>query len=81
MPQCKERCWPSTGWGTSQCLRPAKKEGYCIQHHPDSIKKRRIKQDKKWAWKRIIEAAQSENRVRYWCSNNGYILVNTTKTP
>ena len=36
--QCKEEIMD--GWHFRGCSRKAKKDGYCTQHHPDTIAKR-----------------------------------------
>jgi len=36
--QCSSHVW--NGWGHRRCLRRAWKDGYCKQHHPDTVKKR-----------------------------------------
>jgi len=39
--------WPSS----HQCTRKAVVDGYCKQHHPDAVKKRREESDRKFAEK------------------------------
>ena len=41
--RCKERVWRNHTWKPSRCARFAVKDGYCKQHHPDSVKLRREK--------------------------------------
>lgn len=49
--KCKESVmWDS--WHSSQCTRKIWKDGYCKQHHPDSVKARRVASDKRWEEKR-----------------------------
>lgn len=73
---CKERVWHYHGHQfTTQCSREAKIDGYCKQHHPDSIKKRKAKQQQRWEKSRIQLAAQRENRIRIWANENGFKLV------
>jgi hypothetical protein len=43
---CKESIMH--GFHLRQCSRNAVKDGYCTQHHPDSVKARRDKQDAEW---------------------------------
>lgn len=46
---CKERVWSGDAWSRSRaCSRKAVKDGYCKQHHPDSVKARRKASDDKW---------------------------------
>jgi hypothetical protein len=48
--QCKERVYGD--WGRShQCSRKAVKDGYCKQHHPDTVKARREKSEARAAEK------------------------------
>jgi len=48
-------------WGrTHQCPRDAKKDGYCMQHHPDSVAKRRAKSDARFEEKRARAHAPYE---------------------
>jgi len=52
----KERCRAIIHSGTlgiikTQCLRRATKDGYCWQHHPDAVKKREEKAEKRLAAK------------------------------
>lgn len=48
--QCKEEVsdrW--TRWPRFyQCKRAAVKDGYCKQHHPDAVAKRRVEADERW---------------------------------
>lgn len=51
--QCKARISSAGTWHRDpQCSRQAKKDGYCIQHHPDTVaerdKKRRKADDIAW---------------------------------
>ena len=63
--QCKKMV-PGSGWGTfRQCSRKAVKDGYCKQHHPDSVKARddasmakfRAKCDQAYEKSRLANAA------------------------
>ena len=40
-PQCKKMVMSLGGWYSRQCYRKSVKDGYCKQHHPDSVKARR----------------------------------------
>ena len=44
--RCKKQVWGS--WTYYQCSRKIWKDGYCKQHHPDSVKERERKRDEKW---------------------------------
>jgi hypothetical protein len=44
--RCKERVM--TGWHFHQCSRNAVNDGYCKQHHPESIAARQVESDKKF---------------------------------
>lgn len=44
--RCKEKVWG--GFHFHRCLRKAVKDGYCKQHHPDSVAKRREASDKRY---------------------------------
>ena len=42
--KCKKQVW--NNWNPCQCSRNAAKDGYCKQHHHDSVKARREKSDR-----------------------------------
>jgi len=44
--RCKERVF--SGWNNYQCSRKPVKDGYCKQHHPDTIKARKEKSEQKY---------------------------------
>ena len=44
--RCKEKVWE--GFHSHRCLRKAVKDGYCTQHHPDSVAKRRAKSEERY---------------------------------
>ena len=54
--RCKEEVQDSGGWHWYQCQRKPKKDGFCKQHHPDTIaeKQRKSKEkfDKGWDLRR-----------------------------
>jgi hypothetical protein len=56
---CKQSVYVASGnWGHShQCSRKVKLDGYCKQHHPDTVKARDDAQRAKWA----AESAAREN--------------------
>lgn len=45
--RCKEQVWQNGCFRTSRCSRYAVKDGYCKQHHPDSVKARREESERK----------------------------------
>ena len=46
--RCKERVYGIGVWHDYQCNRKAWKDGYCKQHHPDTVAERRRKSDEKY---------------------------------
>jgi hypothetical protein len=64
--QCIEKVFPS-GMNfprAMQCSRAAKKDGFCLQHHPDAVAERRRKADERYKaqqekspWRRIERMA------------------------
>lgn len=44
--QCKSHVMPSNMYRTFQCQRSVWKDGYCKQHHPETVRVRREKRDK-----------------------------------
>lgn len=44
-------------WG-HQCSRKAVKDGYCLQHHPDSVAERRAKRDAGASWEHALFAKE-----------------------
>lgn len=46
--QCKKTIYTGTWARSSQCSRKAVADGYCKQHHPDSVKARREKSAARW---------------------------------
>jgi hypothetical protein len=39
--KCKEQVRGVVGFGSHRCYRKAVKDGYCKQHHPDTVAQRR----------------------------------------
>lgn len=62
--RCKERVWSEGMARSHQCNRKAVKDGYCKQHHPDSVKARQ-------------EA--SEARYREQVAKNPYVQLTNLK--
>jgi len=50
--RCKSRVWPSGSMRDYPCSRNAWKDGFCKQHHPDTVKARREKQESELREKR-----------------------------
>jgi hypothetical protein len=46
MSDCKEQIWGN--YRHVGCSRKAVVDGYCKQHHPDNVNKRREESDRKW---------------------------------
>lgn len=71
---CKEMCPTNFGGNHSNisCSRPAKKDGYCLQHHPDSIKKREVKANDKWRREHLKEMLEKEKHAIRFLENRGY---------
>ena len=46
--RCKERVWSAGAIGSHRCYRKAVKDGYCKQHHPDAVAKRRDESMARW---------------------------------
>jgi Zn-dependent M32 family carboxypeptidase len=54
--KCKEKVYPSERWGSfhgHQCHKNIWKDGYCKQHHPDTVEARHEAREK--VWKQKIE--------------------------
>lgn len=48
MKKCKEHISDKTYLHYYRCSRNAWKDGYCKQHHPETVKKRREESQRKW---------------------------------
>lgn len=65
--RCREEVQKRLGWGYFyQCSRKIWKDGYCKQHHPESVKKRQEKatrrheeSQKKTCWYKLNEAQKT----------------------
>jgi hypothetical protein len=73
---CKAATWTRGGWYSIRCSRKATKDGYCWQHHPDAVEKRRkenrqkmlerlAREDAGWKRKMERESLQREIADRY----------------
>lgn len=75
---CKERVWHERFH--SQCSRKAWKDGYCKQHHPDTVKARRKKQREKWQIEdRINNIVWNIRETRAECVDLVYKLAGGNK--
>jgi hypothetical protein len=63
--QCKERVTDTTGWHRYRCSRKAVRDGYCNQHHPDTVAARRAKLSARWEQQMAdVEKRREENALR-----------------
>ncbi len=49
--KCKYKVYPHDRWGAfhpHQCHKNTWKDGYCKQHHPDTVKARDEAREKRW---------------------------------
>lgn len=46
--RCQKRVYDHTGFHSVRCSRKAVKDGFCKQHHPDTVKARQERSDKAW---------------------------------
>lgn len=62
---CKARMW--RGWRDTGCLRKAWADGYCKQHHPDSVKARQEAAEKRYEEKQKrspwIQLGEAQKRI------------------
>lgn len=63
---CKQRV--RRGFNVSNCSKNAVRDGYCAQHHPDAVAKRRAARDERWnlqaqARKLSENVREAEDRV------------------
>ena len=72
MPEkCKEIVYPSDRYGAfhpGQCSRRAVKDGYCKQHHPDSVAEHERKNTERFKQKQenspYVLLSQARNRIK-----------------
>ena len=62
--KCKESVYDARGYYSRQCSRDAVKDGYCKQHHPDTIKKKEEARKAKWDAKWAAKVAVREHKAR-----------------
>lgn len=75
--RCKERVHDAAGWGGMyQCQRKHKRDGYCTQHHPEAVAKRRAESDARYEaqtyrrnapYRKIAELERKLESVRLCC--------------
>lgn len=53
---CLGKVWD--GWRHLNCSRAVKRDGFCTQHHPETIAKRRAEQDARYAEKQAMRNAR-----------------------
>lgn len=86
--KCKEEIM--SGFHFRKCSRKSVIDGYCRQHHPESVKKRRIESENKWmekqentplakARRRITELEQENARLRDEVERLKDVAVNERK--
>lgn len=46
--RCKETVWDRHVWHQQQCSSYVWKDGYCKQHHPDTVKERNRKSEERF---------------------------------
>ena len=67
--RCKE-CVPNYGRdvGFHQCTRAAVRDGYCKQHHPDSVAERQKKSDEAWEKKQanspLVRLSKAQEEIK-----------------
>lgn len=62
--KCKKMVSDTSGWHSYQCLRNVWLDGYCKQHHPETIKARKDKSQAIWDAQWAIEAQKRERESR-----------------
>lgn len=73
--RCKQKVWPNGSFSSHRCTRKSVKDGFCKQHHPDTVKERDEKQRLKYqeridthpltlAHKQIEELKQQRDELR-----------------
>lgn len=67
--QCRKRVYGGTYTG-HQCTRKAVKDGYCKQHHPDTVKAKQDERDAKWKKERAERRTKAahETAIRAFCA-------------
>jgi hypothetical protein len=64
--RCKKKIWQ--GWRYTQCSRNAWKDGFCKQHHPESVQAREEKSQAAWKAKQNnspwAHLARAQERIK-----------------
>ncbi len=58
--RCKETVWDGSTWRHRKCLHDATRDGYCGQHHPDAVKRRRGKAEARYQKESAVRAAKQK---------------------
>ncbi len=69
--ECKQRIFGGNSFHGHPCTRKAVKDGYCRQHHPDSVEERRKKSAQRWEDQWAARVAARKARAR----NLHYALI------
>lgn len=69
--RCSETVTSPDGWRTYQCQRNATRDGFCKQHHPDSVAERDRQKDERFKkkqesspWHRLARANEEIARQK-----------------
>lgn len=60
--RCKQKVWPSGQFTSHRCSRKSVKDGYCNQHHPDTVKARDEKHRAEYEHKRALHPLTLANK-------------------
>ncbi len=71
---CKEKIYRPSMWRSVPCSRKAVKDGFCKQHHPDSIKEREEKSKKEYDKKMKSAKALAIDAAKKLLKCNGYAI-------
>ncbi|MHA1345016.1 MAG: hypothetical protein ACTSO3_01315 [Candidatus Heimdallarchaeaceae archaeon] len=79
---CKVLVWSPTGWHRYQCSRKTVKDGFCKQHHPDSVKKREEEKERKFLekqknspWHRLDKLGKEHEKLKKKLKKSTAILA------
>lgn len=74
--RCKQRFMPEGSYHMKQCSREATCDGYCKQHHPDTIAERRRKKDEAWKEKQAKDPlVLAHLRIKEVLQQHGALLT------
>ena len=79
--RCQERVSDSTGWHRYQCTRKAVRDGYCTQHHPDSVEARRVRSRERWEQQVADDARHREESAVRLLREKGYTVYPPCEAP